>query len=77
MIGRSAKSHQYYYYTCNRGFKQGKESCAARALPKERFESDVLKQVREKVLNEEWLEELVELVNQELGSSHTILGERI
>jgi hypothetical protein len=24
MIGRSTKSHQYYYYTCNGNFKQGK-----------------------------------------------------
>ena len=34
-------------------------------------------QIREKVLNNEWLQELVELVNKELGSSHTLLGDRL
>ncbi len=37
MIGRSAKSPHYYYYTCSRSFKQGKEACAARAIPKDKF----------------------------------------
>jgi DNA invertase Pin-like site-specific DNA recombinase len=77
MIGRSAKSHQYYYYTCNGNFKQGAEICAARALPKERLERAIVEQIREKVLNNEWLEELVELVNKELDSSHTVLGDRL
>ena len=37
MIGRSAKSHQYYYYVCNSGFKQGKDACNAKSLPKEKI----------------------------------------
>jgi len=27
MIGRSAKSHRYFYYTCSRSYKQGKDTC--------------------------------------------------
>ena len=35
MVGRSAKSHRYYYYSCNRSNKQGKDGCTSRAFPKE------------------------------------------
>ena len=76
MIGRSAKSHQYYYYTCNRSFKQGRDACDARALPKDKLEQLVIGQIKENILNQEWLEELVGLVNKELDSSHDILRDR-
>ena len=77
MIGRSAKSHHYYYYTCNRRFKQGSESCGARALPKEQLERLVIGQIKDRILNDEWLEELVKLVNQELDSSYSVYHERL
>ena len=77
MIGRSAKSHQYYYYMCNGSFKKGKDACDTRALPKDKLEQLVIEQIKERVLNQEWLEELVGLVNRELDSSHDILRERL
>jgi site-specific DNA recombinase len=77
MIGRSAKSHQYYYYMCNGSFKQGKDACSARALPKDKLEQVVIEQIKQRVLNQQWLEELVGLVNMELDSSHDILRERL
>ncbi|MFH0768042.1 MAG: recombinase family protein [Chloroflexota bacterium] len=61
MTGKSAKSHQYYYYTCNGSAKQGSETCNARSLPKDRLEQAIVNQIKEKVLNEEWLEELVQM----------------
>jgi site-specific DNA recombinase len=77
MIGRSAKSHRYYYYTCNGNYKQGSETCAARNLPKERLEQAVVAQIRERVLNDEWLEDLVTLVNKELDVSHGMLADKM
>jgi len=77
MIGRSAKSHQYFYYTCNGSFKKGKDACNARALPKDKFEQLIIEQIRHRVLNQQWLEELVGLVNMELDSSYDILRERL
>ena len=77
MIGRSAKSHQYYYYICNGSFKQGQDTCDARALPKDKLEQLVIEQIKEKVLNQEWLEELVRLVNEELDSTHGLLKDRL
>jgi site-specific DNA recombinase len=76
MIGRSAKSHQYFYYTCNGGFKKGKDTCDARALPKDKLEHMVIEQIRSRVLNPQSLEELVGLANMELDSMHDIVKEK-
>jgi chromosome segregation ATPase len=77
MIGRSAKSHRYYYYVCNRSFKQGKDACSRRAFPKDRLERLVIDQIKERVLIKEFLEELVMLVNEELGSAHSVFQDRL
>jgi site-specific DNA recombinase len=77
MIGRSAKSHQYHYYVCNRGYKQGKESCNAKDLPKDKIEKIVIEQIKQKVLTQECVEELVKLVNEELDSTHGLLKDKL
>ena len=77
MIGRSAKSHQYFYYACNGGFKKGEDACNARALPKDKLEQLVIEQIKHRVLNQQSLEELASLVNMELDSSHDILREKL
>jgi site-specific DNA recombinase len=77
MIGRSAKSHRYYYYVCNGGYKQGKDSCTARDLPKEKLEKMVIEQLKQKVLTQEYLEDLVKLVNEELDSTHGLLKDKL
>ena len=77
MIGRSAKSHNYFYYMCSRGCKQGKEACNARALPKEKLERIVIEQLQSRVLTDDNLEELVKLVNEELKSTSSKLKERL
>ena len=77
MIGRSAKSHRYFYYTCNGGFKKGKDACNARALPKDKLEQMIIEQVKRRVLNPQSLEELVGLINMELDSTHDIRKEKL
>jgi site-specific DNA recombinase len=77
MIGRSAKSHQYFYYTCNGGFKKGKDTCDARALPKDKLEHMVIEQIKRRVLDPQSLEELVGLANMKLDSTHDIVREKL
>jgi site-specific DNA recombinase len=77
MIGRSAKSHQYHHYVCNRGYKQGKESCNAKDLPKDKIEKLVIEQIKQKVLTQECLEDLVKLVNEDLDSAHGLLKDKL
>ena len=77
MIGRGAKSGRYHYYECNGNFKQGHETCSAKSIPQGKLERAVLDQIRNRVLNDEWLEELVKLVNIELDSDYQKRTEKI
>ena len=77
MVGRSAKSHRYYYYTCNRSCKQGREACNSRILPKDKIERLVIDQIKQKVLNRQCLDELVRLVNEELDAGYALVKEKI
>ena len=77
MFGHSAKSGKHFYYLCSRKFKQGRESCDARMLPKEKLERLVIDQLRSRVLTDENLEELVMLVNEELRSASANLKDKL
>ena len=77
MIGRSAKSHNYFYYMCSRSCKQGKDACDARALPKDKLEHLVIEQLKSRVLTDSNLGKLVKLVNEELGSASSKLQQRL
>jgi len=77
MIGRRAKSHQYYYYTCNRKLKEGSDSCHTRSLPKKNLERIVTEHIKSKILNDDVLEKLVALVNQDLDNAHSSYREKL
>ena len=77
MVGRSAKSHRYYYYTCNRSCKQGREACDSRILPKDKIERLVIDQIKQRVLNRQCLEELVRMVNEELDTGHLLTKDKL
>ena len=77
MTGCSAKSHQYHYYTCSKSGKQGKEACDARILPQKNLERLIVDQLRRKVLADDYVEELVNVVNDELMSAHHGLRGRL
>jgi site-specific DNA recombinase len=77
MIGRSAKSHQYYYYMCNKSCKQGREACNTKNLPKDKLEGLVIDQIKEYILTEQCLEELVRLVNEELDAAQVIFKQKL
>ena len=77
MIGRSAKSHQYYYYQCNRNHMEGKDACPSGLIPKNKIESAVLHQLQEIVLTESNLKELVKLVNEDIKQELKLYQDRI
>ena len=77
MVGRSAKSHRYYYYTCNRSCKQGREACNSRILAKDKIERLVIEQIKSKILDGKYIEELARLVNEELGAGHVLIKDKI
>ena len=70
MTGRSAKSHQFYYYTCSRSNKQGRDACTARNLPKKKLENFIVDHIKEKILDTEVIEKLVALANEDIDAGN-------
>jgi site-specific DNA recombinase len=77
MIGHSAKSGRHFYYLCSRNYKQGKEACNSKMIRKEYLEKTVIDQIKQKVLTDDNLEELVKIVNEEIDVASQNLRERL
>ena len=66
MVGASAKSGGYHYYRCNNQFKRGKDVCSTPMVSKGKVEGFIIDRLKEKVLTDENLAELVRMVNEEI-----------
>ena len=62
MVGTSAKGGKYHYYNCTTHQKKGKSSCDIDLIPRGKLEKLVVKKLKDVVLTEENLKELVDLV---------------
>ena len=65
MIGATAKSGRYHYYKCGNHFKRGKEACPAPSVSKNKIEGFVVDRLKEVVLTDKNLADLVRMVNEE------------
>jgi site-specific DNA recombinase len=65
LVGRYAKSGEFSYYVCGTLDKKGGGSCQARYLNTSKFESLVIKQIKDGILTHENLTDLVRMVNEE------------
>ena len=70
--GQGAKSGQFAYYVCGSLFREGAGACTARYLNATKVEDLVIEKVRERILTEETITELVTLVAEEIDN---IAGE--
>lgn len=69
LVGQEAKSGKFNYYVCGTLLKKGSGSCEARYLNSNKLEGLVIQKIKEHILTEENLEELVGLVNEEMDSA--------
>jgi site-specific DNA recombinase len=69
LIGKSAKSGEFAYYVCGTLDKKGSGSCPAKYLNTDKFESSVIKQIKERILTRESLIDLVRVVNDEMDEA--------
>ena len=69
LIGMDAKSGRFSYYVCGTLAKKGAGSCPMQYLNSRKFEAAVIDKIRERILTEENLERLVELVNEEMDGA--------
>ena len=63
-----AKSGQFTYYVCHSLLKRGQGACDTPRLNSKRFERMIIDSIRENILTESNIRELVKLVNEELDS---------
>ena len=68
LTGQDAKSGRFAYYVCGTLLKRGRGTCDTPYLNARRFEEMLVEKLKERVLTEENLRELVKLVNEELDS---------
>ena len=66
--GQGAKSGQFAYYICGSLFREGAGACTARYLNATKVEDLVIEKVRERILTEETITELVTLVAEEIDN---------
>ena len=75
--GQGAKSGQFAYYICGTLFREGAGTCSARYLNAPRVEEFVVEKIRERILTEETIVELVTLVAEEIDAMAGELSGRL
>ena len=66
LTGQESKSGQFAYYVCQSLLKRGKEACDAPRLNARRFEGLIVDQIRNNILTESNIRDLVKLVGEEM-----------
>ena len=69
LVGQDAKSGKFNYYVCGTLLKKGSGSCKSHYLNSRKFERIVIDKIKEHILTEENLRELVRLVNEEMDTA--------
>jgi site-specific DNA recombinase len=66
MTGLQAKSGGYSYYRCAKALRGGPEACPGRWLPKHKIEQFIINRIRDNILTDDNLSELIRLTNEEI-----------
>jgi DNA invertase Pin-like site-specific DNA recombinase len=66
--GQSAKSGQFAYYVCNKLLREGAGACDARYFNAARMEDAVVENIMVRILDEQTITELVQLVAEEVDA---------
>ena len=74
---QGAKSGQFAYYICSTLHREGAGTCSARYLNAPRLETFVVEKIRERILNEETIVELVTMVAEEIDAMSGELSDRL
>jgi site-specific DNA recombinase len=69
LVGQDAKSGKFSYYVCGTLLKKGSGSCRSQYINSHKFERLVIDKIKEHILTEKNLMELVRLVNEEMDAA--------
>ena len=67
MIGHAVKSGKFFYYMCGNARRRGRGLCTTPLLPKDRIENFVVDKIKQYILTEDNLEDVVRITNEELA----------
>ena len=76
MVGHGGNS-RYRYYMCGNARRKGRETCPSPVLRKDRLEGFVVDRIRDSILTDDNLEELVRLTNEKLTQTYTGESEKL
>ena len=76
MVGQGS-SPRYRYYMCGNARRKGREVCSSPNLPSDKIEGLVVDRIKDYILTEENLEELVRLTNEELAQTSSEDREKL
>ena len=68
-VGTNGKSGKFLYYSCNSRVMKGRTACDASSMNARKLEAFVVDRIKENILTEECLGQLIRLANEELGVS--------
>lgn len=69
MIGHAVKSGKFFYYMCGNARRRGRGLRKTPLLPKDRIERFVVDRIKQYILTEENLEDVIRLTNEELAQT--------
>ena len=73
----SAKSGAYHYYTCQSRFKSGKKICSQKDYNIGKLDSLIMQSIKEKILTEDNIQELLILINEKFGIIEKDIKDRL
>ena len=77
LIGRFAQSGKYSYYVCQSNIKLGRDACETPRLNAKSFEKLIVNEIRENVLTESNIRDLVKLLDEEMDGVARDQRERL
>ena len=77
LTAAEAKSGKYTYYVCQSLLKRGKEACGTPRLNAKRFEETIIGQIRDHILTEGNIRELVRMLDEEMDGVAREQRERL
>lgn len=77
MAGCAAKSSRFFYYACHNRVRRGLAACHAKLVSRDKLEQAVVARIKERVLTDENLSQLVRLVNEEINGDRDKVSDQL
>ena len=69
LVGQDANGGQFHYYVCGTLLKKGAGSCSTPYINSQKFENLGIDRIKEHILTDDNLKELVSLINEEMDAA--------